>query len=96
MDKKLTSRPGKMEVSVLIGSIVAGVLSSVEDRAQGAIAGIALALLFWIMFVLIVGVANIGFLPRYRRAPAVACVVAPFSAGLTLLLFGGWPGARKI
>lgn len=95
MAKKLTIRPGKMEISVLIGSIVAGVLSSVVDSAQGALAGIALALLFWIMFVLIVGVANIGFLPRHRRAPAVACVVAPFSTGLTLYLLGGWPGVRK-
>jgi hypothetical protein len=96
MAKKLTSRPGKMEVSILMGSIVAGVLLTVEDRAQGALAGIVLALLFWIMFALIVGVANIGFLPRHRRAPAVACVVAPFSAGLTLYLLGGWPGVRKV
>lgn len=88
-------RPGKMEVSVLIGWIGAGVLSSVDDRVLGALAGAALALLFWSMFVLIVSITSIGFLPLNRRAPVVACVVAPFSTGFTLLLLGGWPGVRK-
>lgn len=89
-------RPGKMEISVLFGSMLAGALSSSDDRAQGVLAGVALALLFWAMFVLIVGVANIGFLPPHRRAPVLAWVVAPFTTGLTLLLIGGWPGVRKV
>ena len=89
-------RPGKMEGSVLFGSILAGVLSSVDDRAQGVLAGIALALLFLAMFAVIVGVANVGFLPRNRRAPVLACAVAPLTTGLTLLLLGSWPGVRKV
>src|SRR5450830_714648 len=92
--KRMIVRPGGMEVSVFIGSVAAGVLSAVDDRALGVLEGAALALLLWGMFVLIVGVANIGFLPRYRRAPVAACVVAPFTTGLTLLLLSGWPGVR--
>lgn len=88
-------KPGKMETSVIFGSILAGVLSSVDDRVLGVLAGVALALLFWIMFLLILGVVNIGLLPSHRRAPIFACVVAPFTTGLTLLLLGGWPGIRK-
>lgn len=59
-----------MEISVLFGSMLAGVLSSANDRAQGVLAGVALAFLFWAMFVLIVGAANVGSLPRqppYKR-----------------------------
>lgn len=89
-------RPGKMEISVLLGSMLADALSSGEERAQGVLAGVALALLLCTMFLLIVGVANIGFLPPHRRAPVLACVVAPFTTGLTLLLMGGWPGVRKV
>lgn len=89
-------KPGKMEISLLVGWMLAGVLSSADDRAKGLLAGMALALLFWAMFVLIVGGANVGFLPRHRRAPILACVVAPFTTGLTLLLMGGWPGVRKV
>jgi hypothetical protein len=89
-------KPGKMEISVLLGSMLAGFLSSGDDKAQGVLAGVALAFLLWAMFVLIVGVASIGFLPPYRRAPVLACVVAPFTTGLTLLLMGGWPGVRKV
>jgi len=89
------ARPGKMEVSVLFGSILAGVISSVHDRALGVLAGIVLALLFLAMFALIVGVANVGFLPRHRRAPVLTCVVAPFTTGLTLLLLGSWPDVRR-
>lgn len=88
-------KPGKMEITVLIGSMFTGVLSSADGRAQGLLAGVALALLFGAMFVLIVGVANLA-LPRYRRAPILACVIAPFTTGLTLLLLGGWPGVRKV
>jgi len=86
------ARPGKMEVSVLLGSILAGALSSVDDRSQGVLAGIA----FLAMFTLIVGVANVGFLSRHRRAPVFACVVAPFTTGVTLLLLGSWPDVRKV
>lgn len=89
-------KPGKMEISVLLGSMLAGVLSSADGMTQGLLAGVALALLFCVMFVLIVGAANVGFLPQHRRAPILACVVAPFTTGLTLLLMGGWPGVRKV
>lgn len=88
--------PGKMEIGVLLGSMLAGVLSSADHRAMGFLAGVALALLFWVMFVIITGTANIGFLPHHRRAPSVACLIAPFSTGLTLFLLGGWPGVRKV
>ncbi|NWB63549.1 hypothetical protein [Pseudomonas sp. F1002] len=96
LGKFVALKPGKMELGVLFGSVVAGVLSSADDRALGVLAGAVLALLFWGMFVLIVGVSNFGFLPRQRRAPVAACVVAPFTTGFTLLLLSGWPGARKV
>lgn len=96
LGKLIALKPGKMEFSVLIGSVVAGVLSSADDRALGVLGGAVLALLFWGMFVVIVGVSNFGFLPRQRRAPVVACVVAPFTTGFTLLLLSGWLGVRKV
>ena len=88
--------PGKLETCVLIGFMAAGVFSSVDNRTQGFLGGLAFALGFWIFFVLIVVIANRCFFPRHRRAPSIACMLSPFSTGLTLYLLGGWPSVRKV
>jgi len=89
-------RPEKMEFSILLGWMFAGVLLQSDAKVQGMLAGLALALLVWAIFVVIVGVSNYGFLPRHQRAPAMGCVVAPFTTGFALLLMGRWPGSRNV
>lgn len=91
-------RPGNLEIAVTLVWISIGSYFGLESQSlvMGVIAGVFFLLGFWGMLILLVSATNVALLPSYSRAPFSACVAAPLSTGLTLLILKGWPRPSKV